>query len=342
MKNLILCIASFTLLLLTNCSRYGKKINYTFVVAGDVRLKPSDTSDDPSTANVFQLKRLFREVSELKPLPKFLIFNGDLVFGYTDDTVRLANELKAWIDIYKASPLAKTDVKLITLPGNHEVCVKIGSGKISLAANERVFVRIMKNYINGDNGPKATGLIPGTDSLMSDQSRLTYSFDYGGDHFVIFNTDPVDRESRVPYHWLEKDLAKAHKDGVRHIFAFSHKPPYPSYFDSEPSLIVHQSNRDSMWHCLEKYKCKVMFCSHYHLWDSVEPDKGKTWEVIAGNAGAPVEKTWLPCYYGYTLVKVSSGKIDITSFGNNFDKDYPTLPTAEYPTMIRAHFTIEQ
>lgn len=340
MKPLLLFVAGCSLIALSSCSRYSNKINYTFVVAGDVRLKASDTADNPSTANVFQLKRLFKEVSELRPLPKFLIFNGDLVFGYTTDTIRLANELKAWIKIYKESPLAKTSVKLLTLPGNHEVCEKMG-GSISLAANERVFVRTMKDYINGDNGPLATGLLPGTDSLMSDESRLTYSFDYDGDHFVIFNSDPVDRESILPYHWLKKDLASASYDGARHIFAFAHKPAYPSYYDSEPALVVHQSNRDSIWHCFENYKCEAYFCSHYHLWDTVEPHKGKTWEIVAGNSGAPVEKTWLPCYYGFTLVKVYSKKIDITSFGNNFDASYPTIPASQYPTMVRAHFTIK-
>ena len=340
MKKSLFFIAGCLLIIISSCTRFGRKLDYTFVVAGDVRVKPQDTVGDPSTANVYELKRLFTEVSKLKPMPKYLFFNGDLVVGHTSDTVRLARELENWVKIYKESPLAKTSLKLVALPGNHEVCEKLGGAGISLAANERVFVRIMKDYIRGDNGPHATGLIPGTDSLMSDQSHLTYSFDYGGDHFVIINTDPVDRESRPPYHWLEKDLASAHKDGARHIFIFEHKPAYPCASDSEEALGKYKSNRDSLWRCLEKYNCDAMFCSHDHLWDTVEPDRGKTWEIIVGNAGAPMHKQWLPSYNGFTVVNVYS-KVGITNIGHYCNKKTYTEPCPQNISSVKAKFTIK-
>jgi hypothetical protein len=333
---LVLC-----LLTLSSCSRFGNKEDYTFVVLGDNRIAPEDTVNNPSTTNTYQLKRMFDEISQLKPLPKFVFFNGDLVLGYTDgDTVRLKRELEEWKKIYEASPLAKMDVKLVTVPGNHETCEKIGSGRVAMAVNERIFVREMKDYIRGNNGPHATGLIPGTDSLMTDQSCLTYSFDYGGDHFVIFNTDATDRESRVPYHWLQKDLKSAHDAGVRHIFAFGHKPAYQTHYESEPALEEHASNRDSLWTTLEKYNSDVMFCSHYHLWDTVEPHKGKTWMVVCGNAGAPMQPDWLPYYYGFTIVKVTN-KVDITSMGRDADKNHQTAAAPDKLTMVRAHFVID-
>ncbi len=161
-----------SILFFTACNRNPVIDNYTFVVTGDDRIAPREDSAHPeyNTINVYQLKRLFKEVSEMKPLPRMLIMNGDLVLGYCDgDTVKLANELKAWIKIYKESPLAATSVKLIAFPGNHETAEKIGSGKIASAADERTFVREMKDYIAGDNGPHYTGLRPGTDSLMTDQ-----------------------------------------------------------------------------------------------------------------------------------------------------------------------------
>jgi len=323
------------------CSRFGQKQDYTFVVLGDNRVAPEDTVGNPSTTNTYQLKRMFEEIAQLRPLPKFVFFNGDLILGYTDgDTVRFTRELREWIKIYKASSLAKTDVKLVTIAGNHETCEKIGNARVAMQANEKIFVREMKDYIMNDNGPHATGLISNTDSLMSDQSKLTYSFDYGGDHFVIFNSDPLDRESRVPYHWLNKDLKEARKDGARHIFSFQHKPPFQTHYLSEPALEEHASNRDSMWACLVKYDCDVNFASHYHIWDTVQPHKGKTWLVVCGNAGAPMQPDWPQYYYGFTIVKVND-KVDITSMGRDADKDHQTAPAPDKLTMIRAHFVID-
>jgi len=339
----ILVIIGFSILVcFSGCNRNPVIDNYTFVVTGDDRIAPKEDSAHPEyhTINVYQVKRLFKEVSEMKPLPKMLIIDGDLVLGYTDeDTVKLANELKEWIKIYKESPLASTEVKLIAFTGNHETAEKIGSGKIAYAPDERTFIREMKDYIAGDNGPHYTGLRFGTDSLMTDQSKLTYSFDFGGDHYVILNTDAVDRESRVPYHWLEKDLKQARDNGARHIFLFGHKPAWGTGHEGETGLDDFPANRDSIWTVMREYNADAYFCSHYHIWDTVHPHQDKTWEVVCGNAGAPCPKDWIGPYYGYTVVRVSS-KVDITSMGRDLDLNTYTDPRDEKPTMIRSQFTI--
>jgi hypothetical protein len=332
-----------TLALLTAFSKTGGKESYSFVVAGDDRLAPDDTVGNPSTTNTYHLKRLFAEIAEIKPLPKYLFFNGDLVMGYTGgDTVRLARELREWIKIYKASPLASRLIKLVAIAGNHEVDERVGkTGRVSVAAYERTFVREMKEYIRADNGPKATGKVAGTDSLLTDQTRLCYSFNFNGDHFVIFNTDPVGRENIVPWRWLAKDLEQARKGGVGHIFLFGHKPPFASHYDSESGLEQSLSNRDSMWAVVERYNCDAYFGSHYHLWDSVQVHKGKTWEIICGNGGAPMGKDWTPSYYGYTLVNVGDKEVGITSMGHDVDKAHYTAPTPDKPTTVRAKFNIQ-
>ncbi len=143
-----------------------------FVVAGDNRVAAEDTVGNPSTTNTYQLKRMFGEIADLKPLPKFLFFNGDLILGYTDgDTARYIHELREWIKLYKESPLAKTDVKLVAIAGNHETCEKIGSGRVAMPVYEKIWAREMNDYILSDNGPHASGLVKGTDSLMTDQSK---------------------------------------------------------------------------------------------------------------------------------------------------------------------------
>ncbi len=332
-----LCL--FPALLLNACSRYSNKRDYTFVVAGDNRVAPSDSLGDASTANVYQLKRMFSEIADLKPVPKYFFFLGDLVLGYTGDTVRQERELREWKKLYLESPLAKTGVRLIAVPGNHETCEKIGSGRVAMPAYERIFIREMKDYIAGNNGPAATGLIPGTDSLMTDQACLTYSFDYGGDHFVVLNTDPVDRESRVPYHWLEQDLKSAHKNGARHIFLFGHKPAYTPNSRGD-GLDQFLSNRDSAWIAMIDNDCDAYFASHYHLWDTIHPDGNKrTWQIISGNAGAPLAKEWLTAYFGFTIVRVGS-KVDITSMGRDVDREHQTAPAPDKSTVVRAHLVI--
>ncbi|HTA27146.1 MAG TPA: metallophosphoesterase [Bacteroidia bacterium] len=327
----------------SSCTRNPVVDDYTFVVTGDDRIAPKEDSAHPeyNTINVYQVKRLFKEVSEMKPLPRMLIINGDLVLGYCDgDTVKLANELRAWIKLYKESPLAATSVKLIAFPGNHETAEKIGSGKIATVSDERTFVREMKDYIAGDNGPHYTGFRPGTDSLMSDQSKLTYSFDFGGDHYVIFNSDGVARESHLPYHWLEKDLKQARDNGARHIFLFAHKPAWATSHSGEAGLDDFKAARDSAWAVMEKYNADIYFCSHYHFWDTICPHRGKTYEVVCGNAGAPGPKDWVGPYYGFTVVKVHPKTIDITSMGRDYDLNDYTAARDDKATFIRAQFTI--
>jgi hypothetical protein len=88
-------------------------------VVGCNRINPADvTPDNPSTANREQLNRTFREVAALLPLPRFMFFAGDLILGYTDEPDLVERELIAWRDIYEASPLADTDVRLVAIPGS--------------------------------------------------------------------------------------------------------------------------------------------------------------------------------------------------------------------------------
>jgi hypothetical protein len=326
---LVICIVA---LYAMNKNSFSEKADYTFVVAGDDRVLPTDVSPDtPSTANLYHLQRMYKEIAQLKPLPKYLFFNGDLVMGYCD-TILLAKELKAWIKIFKESPLGATNIKLVVIAGNHEVD---GAGKVSNAANERTFVREMKEYIRGNNGPT----MGGADNFSSDQHELTYSFDFGGDHFVVFNTDPAKPGDRVPLHWMEKDIKTAHENGARHIFLFGHDPAKPPHY-MIGNVAYHDeygARRDSMWNMMGKYGCTVYFGSHFHTWDSIS---GKPWEIICGNGGAHLDKDWKQSYYGYTLINAYS-KVDVTSIGHNIDNAKYRAATPDSLTVVKAKFTIE-
>src|SRR6185312_7827326 len=125
-------------------------IAYSFVVVGCNRLAAPETLGVVSTANVVQLNRDFADIAALNPKPNFLFFAGDLVFGYTNDTLALDRELKGWVSLYQASPLAASGVELVAIPGNHETD---NLAKIAVPAAERVWLRDMAQYISrGGNG----------------------------------------------------------------------------------------------------------------------------------------------------------------------------------------------
>lgn len=311
----------------------GGQNAFTFVVVGCNRVDASDvSSENPSTANLEQLNRTFQEIAALDPLPTFLFFAGDMVFGYNDDPAEIERQLTAWRAVYEASPLPKAGVELVAIPGNHEVQGG-GSPHLAYGAAEEGWLRVMAPYIRGSNGPGPGG----KDELMTDQSQLTYSFDYLGTHFVLLDTDPVGKDWQVPYRWVGDDVQAAREKGTRHIFAIGHKPAYPSPLTPDDGLVRVIDARDAFWQALENNQAEAMFSAHNHLWLKQQPHPGRTWQIIAGNGGSRLEAgvTGDDAYYGFTVVNVRYDVVSVASFG----RDVPTEGYLErsdaYPTSIR-------
>jgi hypothetical protein len=315
-------------------------VAFSFVVVGCNRLEKADLqpNKNPSTANVEQLSRTFTEVAKLTPPPKFFFFAGDMVYGFTNET-DLAVQLQAWLALYDASPLAAAGVELVPLPGNHESQAKSGTTKLAYPAAETTWVSVMGARIKGQNGPAAGG----PDALQTDQSKLTYSFDYAGTHFVMLNTDPVGDDWHAPAKWVAADVAAARAAGARHLFAIGHKPAYPSPLSGEGGLSMFPASRDEVWSALEGAHAEAMLSAHNHLWYKTQP--AKTWQVVAGNGGSLLESgvTGKDAFYGFTQVSVAAdGRVTVTSYG----RDVPAAgynapaPAATYPTTVRDTFDI--
>jgi hypothetical protein len=216
---------------------------------------------------------------------------------------------------------------------------------VSNPGAEAVWLDVMAPYIAGDNGPKAGG----PDQLQTDQSRLTYSFNFRDTHFVILNTDPVGAAATVPVHWIADDLAVARQDrSIRHIFALGHKPAFtPSDATPDCSLDSNPSVRNVFWDELNGANATAYLVSHAHLYNRsrpaspTEPGVIKTWQVVAGNGGSPVDKMWAESgaipYYGYALVSVTNdGRTLLTGYGRDFDlSNYiAPSPAQQYPTTV--------
>jgi Calcineurin-like phosphoesterase len=329
-------------------TRPAAGVAYSFVVIGCNRVLGPDVSpENPSTANLPQLERSFTEITELKPPPAIVFFAGDLVMGLNSDLGELRDQLQSWVEVYRNSALGRDPlIRLVALPGNHEVLIGKKGSQSSNPGAEQVWLSVMGPYIVGANGPGSGG----PDGLQTDQSKLTYSFDYRETHFVIVDTDPQGAPATVPVHWIGSDLQTASNDPrIKHIFVVGHKPAFPPPFASpEQSLNSNPGNRDTFWQELDTAKVTAYLTSHAHVWDISQPDFGhepsaaRVWQVVAGNGGTKLDSGWAAIgetpYFGFTLVRVmNDGNVIVTSYGRNFDPtDYlAPSPPAVYPTTIR-------
>ncbi len=302
----------------------------SFVVLGCNRVAAPESLGVVSTANVAELNRTFADVAAISPKPNFLFFDGDMVFGYTNDSTALDRELKGWISLYQASPLPASGIELITVPGNHETD---NLAKIAYPPGERVWLRDMAAYITrGGNGPG----LGGPDALQTDQSRLSYSFDFKDTHFLALNTDPVGKDWHVPNAWVASDLAAARAKGAKHIFVVAHKPSYPYPTVPTDGLVMDQAARDAFWTSLVNNQVEATFSAHNHVYYRSQPT-GKTWMIIAGNGGTPIDATadvTLPStgtYFGYTLVTVlNNGRV----FSKSYGRDVPAATYTQAPVGV--------
>jgi hypothetical protein len=325
----------------------ANKIKYSFVFMGCNRvLKADKSADDPSTANLAQLERSFTEIAALQPRPKFVVFTGDLVLGLTPDLTELQHQLESWIDVYRNSDLGRDrKIRLIAMPGNHESLFGEKGSQVSNPGAEAVWLSAMQAFIAGNNGPPAGG----PDNLQTDQSELTYSFDFRDSHFVLINTDPFGAVATVPLNWLHEDLVAAASDpDVKHTFVMGHKQAFsPADSNSEQALDSNPDNRNQFWDELNSNGVGYYLVAHDHLWHFSEPVSPismlqHTVQIIAGNGGSKEDPKWeaagKPFYYGFTLVQVlKNGKVVMKSYGRNFDTSNYLAPSppALFPTTIR-------
>jgi hypothetical protein len=349
----------------------------SFSTVGDSRQDP--VTPDPTTlplsgqdAHWLQNTRAWTRISRSieHQGSSLLFFNGDMIMGYghaitptngtnvpnivNSDLVKFYTQYAFWRGMVAGMMEAGTYV--VPVPGNHETQSK-PLGKKAQVANEDAWRANMgdlildpSRFVNlfGEPPTNSNVLNNGPlDALASDQTQLSYSFDFHGSHFVVINTDPFGRDAHAPVNWLASDLQAAQARGFRRNFVFGHKPAFTYYYGVTNTLPATPSgldndlaSRDAFWNVIEQYGA-TYFCGHEHVFNIMRPTAttgGNAWQILVGSGGSPFEAaptdvTISPTdrYYAWATVKIyQSGKVKITAFG--FDDQFG--PTRVLQTVV--------
>ncbi len=259
------------------------------------------------------------------------------------------------------APVLETGTYVFPVAGNHETeckaCPVNSDGqRVAKVENEQAWAANMGDLIldttrftsilgTAPANPNFGPVSGGPDGLNTDQSRLSYSFDYANMHFAVINTDPVGAEASAPTQWLAADLAAARARGAKKIFVFGHKPAYTYNYstgiavtcaglDATATTTV---KRNAFWDVIESNNA-IYFCGHEHVYNISQP-RGGAYQVIVGAGGSPFEQkvsggpSVNPATdrnYSWATVKVhADGSVDLLAYG--FDEHFgPTTLIGQY------------
>ncbi|MBM3748812.1 MAG: DUF1565 domain-containing protein [Acidobacteria bacterium] len=122
-----------------------------------------------------------------------------------------------------------------------------------------------------------------------------YSFDWGGAHFIMFNTDIINvattAEARVAFwleqlRWMEQDLANSQKAAFR--FVVMHHPPFTAVRPRQHEDWLAKA----MAPLFEKYRVSAVFSGHDHNYQ--RHFKDGVHYIVTGGGGAPLEAADAP------------------------------------------------
>jgi predicted phosphodiesterase len=146
-----------------------------------------------------------------------------------------------------------------------------------ITAPLRAKVTIYPAHGNHDMG--GTGYKQRVPASIKSVSKLYYSFDFQGCHFVSLDTESPYNRGTPQFTWMEDDL-KAAKN-ARHIFVFLHEAPY-SVGPHGDTIGIQKA-----WCPLfRQYRVAAVFCGHDHLYYRTIRD-GIPY-VVTGGGGAPL------------------------------------------------------
>jgi hypothetical protein len=213
-------------------------------------------------------------------------------------------------------------VKLASQAGEDAWRANMGDLIIDTIRWQEILGGAVEHWSQGNHPP-----LGGADNIRTDQSQLSYSFDFRGMHFTVINTDAVGNDGRAPVAWLEKDLATAAVRGVKRFFIFGHRPAYTYRFSANAETVgldLFPENQRAFWDLVERYRA-VYFCGHEHIFNLMQPrlaSGGSSWQVLVGSGGSPFDarkkelKNPEDRTYAWAEVSVySNGRVHLDAYG---------------------------
>ncbi len=322
---------------------------------------------NPSSTNIPQFRQTIIDINSTSPASQIIFLTGDIVLNFANDNGEtLKGQLNAWQDVYSTLPVTNK-IRLLPIPGNHESDFEDVSANAQApnpgAINEWLAWFVQNGYdFDAGNGPTPSGANP--DSLVRDESKLTYSFNMGDIHFIVINTDTLTTKTDattglvltgwIPVNWIEEDIKKAQLNpSISTIIPVGHRPvEIPAYATEDAGIIntteFPLASRLSRV-MSENSKVKLYLVSHCHSWDATKLNNGEgVWQLIAGNGGAPLEQGWNPTggvYFGYSIIDIfESGKIVVHNYGRDLppspQKFYEGTPVPPEPATLRGDLLI--
>jgi|WetSurMetagenome_2_1015567.scaffolds.fasta_scaffold00042_21 hypothetical protein len=344
-------------LILSSCSGITQNVNdpvvKSFIAMGDLQIDSAQSVQvNPSATNIPQLQQSVADIAALPHKPDYSFILGDLVKGEKfDQGQALQAQLNAWMKVFQSIP-GSAGINVIPLPGNHEMDYKDEAAKDEAPLPSSYLV--WNNWVESNhffpfaaNGPKPEEANP--DKLVQDESRYTFSFDWGAVHIVVINTDTLSTVTNpatgliyygwIPINWIAADLAAAQANpAISAILLMGHRPiEAPDFVASTLyghtilSVNQYQLASDLATLLQQTPKVKAYLCSHSHSFSAARL-KGapRVWQIVTGNGGAKLDKSWTPKggpYFGFSEVRLHrSGRLSVANYG----RQVPPLPQAFY------------
>jgi len=317
----LLLASSFVLLFATSVAVHAEK--WCFIVAGDGRADPkAHRPEDNNGINTLITSEIRDAVFAEKA--KFLMWTGDLVYGYAKDPDEFEKQLRSWREIME--PLYSKHIPVLACRGNHDA-----SSTDAWARWDKVFTG---KYALPNNGPAG-------------EKNLTFYFTRGP--VLAIGLDQYQQKGEaVNQPWLDEVLSR-HKKPF--IFAMGHEPAFMDGAHKD-TMDASPEKRDAMWTSLMNAGARTFFCGHDHFYDHMVITKAsgtpatEMHQFTAGTAGAPFYKQgdyagnntgWklarmkhIDGTYGYLLVEIDGRNARITFKGRTAPGRYEPMDSFSY------------
>ena len=228
---------------------------FNFVYTGDGRAAYGGGESDYLGVNRYILQQIGYHAFQYDA--RFLLFNGDLVSGYTTFLNDLFLEYKA----FKQSLFGlMVQTPVYCAIGNHEALLNVfdDSSRYGLGMDKWPYgtssaeAFFAKEFVQPENGPESYDFFP-------PYKENVYSFSYGNVKIIVFNNNYwwTSEKAIAEYggspegyilpnqmDWIRKEITQAEKDtGIKYVFLMGHEAVFPNGGHIEDAMWYNGDNQ---------------------------------------------------------------------------------------------------